>query len=212
MDEVIVSQGVPLPNEAPADCVARIADLADVRRTRFDGGEMVWRLWGSGPPLVLLHGGFGAWSHWIKNVLPLSAHYQVIAPDLPSHGDSDTLPGRPSREVMAEAVAAGLREIVPVTRTYDLAGFSMGANLSAAIATVHGGNLRKLVTVGSGGLGVSSGKIQGLMKWRPDMPRDELDRRHENNLAAIMIHDTSRIDPLAVHQRGRQYGRGLTHS
>ena len=199
MDGAISSRAVPLPDETPADCVARISDLATVRRTEFDGGAMVWRSWGSGSPLVLLHGGYGAWSHWIRNVLPLSERYRVIAPDLPSHGDSDALPGRPSRDVMTAAVARGLREVVAADQDYDLVGFSLGANLSAAIAAAHGGALRKLVTVGAGGLGVSSGKIEGLLKWRPDMPHEELNRRHRNNLGIIMIHDEARIDPLAVH-------------
>ena len=199
MDRAIPSLAVPLPNETPADCVARISDLAKIRRTAFDGGQMVWRSWGAGPPLVLLHGGYGAWSHWIRNVLPLSERYCVIAPDLPSHGESDALPGRPWRDVMTDAVAQGLREIVPADQSYDLVGFSLGANLSAAIAESHGGALRKLVVVGAGGLGVSSGKIEGLLKWRPDMPHEELDRRHRINLGIIMIHDKAQIDPLAVY-------------
>jgi len=35
-------------------------------------GTMVWRIWGSGPPLVLFHGGYGSWTHWIRNVLVLA--------------------------------------------------------------------------------------------------------------------------------------------
>ena len=31
-------------------------------------GSLVWRVWGSGPPLILLHGGYGSWTHWIRNV------------------------------------------------------------------------------------------------------------------------------------------------
>lgn len=190
---------VPWPGEPPADCVARVAGLAEIRRTKFDGGEMVWRVWGTGRPLVLLHGGYGAWSHWIRNVLPLAGHFQVIAADLPSHGESDTLPGRPSREVMAQAVGQGLRQLIAPDKVYDLAGFSMGANLSAAVAAVHGGRLGTLVAVGPGGLGVESQRILGLKRWHPRMPPAELDVRHRNNLGVIMFHDAAAIDPLAVH-------------
>ncbi len=185
--------------ETPAETVARIDALSEQRRTRFEGGEMVWRVWGQGRPLVLFHGGYGTWTHWIRNVVPLSRHFQVFAADMPSHGESDTLPGRPTRDAMADAIGAGLDQLFGTEQAYDVAGFSMGANLSAAIALAHGGNLDNLVVVGPGGLGVSSKKIVGLQRWRPDLPRDILDRRHSNNLGVIMFHDNSRIDDLAVH-------------
>ncbi len=185
--------------ETPAEVVARIDALSEQRRTRFDGGEMVWRVWGRGRPLVLFHGGYGTWTHWIKNVVPLSRHFQVFAADMPSHGESDTLPGRPSRDAMADAIGAGLDQLFGAEQVYDIAGFSMGANLSAAIALAHGGKLDNLVVIGPGGLGVSSKKIVGLQRWRPDLPREVLDRRHSNNLGVIMFHDNARIDDLAVH-------------
>jgi len=185
--------------ETPSDTVARIGALSEQRRTRFDGGEMVWRVWGQGRPIVLFHGGYGTWTHWIKNVVPLSRHFQVFVADMPSHGDSDTLPGRPSRDAMADAIGAGLDQLFGKEQAYDIAGFSMGANLSAAIALAHGGKLDNLVVVGPGGLGVSSQKITGLQRWRPDLQREVLDRRHRNNLGVIMFHDNTRIDDLAVH-------------
>lgn len=190
---------VPLPGESPEACVARIGGMAETRRVSFGEGEMVWRIWGSGRPVVFLHGGYGAWSHWIRNVLPLSQHFQVIAGDLPAHGESDGVQGRPSRERMAEGLARCLDGVLPKEGAYDLVGFSMGANLSAATIAAYGRNPDHLVVVGPGGLGVLSQKIEGLQKWRPDLSRAELDARHRNNLSVIMIHDPSRIDDLAVH-------------
>lgn len=193
------SFAVPLPGEAPETCLSRIADQAEVRRVSFGDGEMVWRIWGEGRPVLFLHGGYGAWSHWVKNVLPLSAHYRVIVADMPAHGDSDRMPGRPTREAMAEVMARCLDGILAKDEPYDLVGFSMGANLSAAAIAAYGRNPENLIVVGPGGLGVESQKIAGLKRWRPDMPRDELDARHRNNLGIIMFQDPSRIDDLAVH-------------
>ncbi|MEM9684558.1 MAG: alpha/beta hydrolase [Pseudomonadota bacterium] len=190
---------VPRAGETPADCLARIDALAERRRVSFGDGEMVWRIWGEGRPLVLLHGGYGAWSHWVRNVLPLAAHRRVVVADLPSHGDSDRAPGRPTRDDIADMMARSLGGILRANEKYDLVGFSMGANLSAAAVAAYGRMPENLVVVGTGGLGIPSQRISGLLRWRPDMPRAELDERHRNNLGIIMIHDRSRIDDLAVH-------------
>lgn len=201
MDELAGAVAPPtrLPGESPAAGVARIAGMAECRRVSFGEGAMVWRTWGTGRPVVFLHGGYGAWSHWIRNVLPLSRHFQVIVADMPGHGDSDAMSGRPTRERMAEVLARCLEGALPKDGPYDLVGFSMGANLSAAAIAAYGRSPENLVVIGPGGLGVSSQKIDGLERWRPDLPRDELDARHRNNLGVIMLHDPSRIDDLAVH-------------
>jgi len=49
---------------------------------------MVWRVWGGGPPLVLLHGGTGSWMHWIRNIEELARDFTVVAPDIPGSGES----------------------------------------------------------------------------------------------------------------------------
>ena len=194
-----LASAIPLPDESPEACVARIGGMAAARRVSFGDGEMVWRVWGEGRPVVFLHGGYGGWTHWIRNVVPLSRHIQVIAGDLPGHGESDAIAGRPTRERMAEILARCLEGALPKDGAYDLVGFSMGANLSAAAIAAYGRDPENLVVVGPGGLGVMSQKIHGLEKWRPDLPRAELDARHRNNLSVIMLHDASRVDDLAVH-------------
>ena len=57
-----------------------------------DAQTLHYREVGSGPPLVLLHGGYGSWMHWIRNVGPLARQFTVIAPDMPGLGDSATPP------------------------------------------------------------------------------------------------------------------------
>ena len=61
-------------------------------RSAGGSGQMMWHVWGEGsgkPALLLFHGGSGSWIHWIRNVLPLSQHFEVYAADLPGLGDSD---------------------------------------------------------------------------------------------------------------------------
>jgi 2-hydroxy-6-oxonona-2,4-dienedioate hydrolase len=47
---------------------------------------------GNGPPMVLLHGGHGSWTHWIRNVDVLAEHHRVVAFDLPGYGASPDVP------------------------------------------------------------------------------------------------------------------------
>ena len=196
------SVAVPRAGESAAACVARIDGMARRETTPCGSGEMVWRVWGEGPPVVLFHGGYGSWSHWIRNVERLAENFCVIAADMPGHGDSDPFPLRATRAAMAETVARGLDNIIPGNTPYSLVGFSMGANLSALIASLQSRDLRTVITVGAGGLGISE-QVSGLRMWRPDLPRDELDARHRHNLGVIMFRDTARIDDLAFIFNGK---------
>ena len=58
------------------------------------GGIQVWHAWNTsaGRPLVLLHGGSGSWTHWLRNIQGLSKDRAVYALDLPGFGDSDLPP------------------------------------------------------------------------------------------------------------------------
>ncbi|HJS87839.1 MAG TPA: alpha/beta fold hydrolase, partial [Acetobacteraceae bacterium] len=66
---------------------------------------MVWRLWGSGLPLVLLHGGTGSWRHWVRNIEAFADHRLVVCADLPGLGCSDMPPDPESPPVMAGILA-----------------------------------------------------------------------------------------------------------
>ncbi len=182
----------------PAAIVADIASRAEVRRTPCGAGSMVWRIWGQGAPLALFHGGYGSWTHWIRNVEPLAERFRVLVPDLPGLGDSD-LPEDPDRaESSADAIASGVLSLVG-SEPVDIAGFSYGGLIGGLAAKRLGPAARHLVLVGSGGLGVRRGAPIELITWR-DLP-DEDQRRaaHTENLAILMIADRANIDALAVH-------------
>jgi len=160
---------------------------------------MVWRIWGQGPPLALLHGGYGSWTHWIRNVELLGGRYRVLVPDLPGLGESD-LPPEPERpEKIAEIVASGLLSLMTASEIADIAGFSFGGLIGGLVAEQIGARARTLVLVGSGGLGIRRGVPIELVTWR-DLP-DEAARHaaHLENLAILMIADRANIDELAVH-------------
>ena len=86
--------------------------------------DMVWRMWGTNsserPPLVLLHGGFGAWNHWVRNIPVWEKDYDLVVADLPGCGDSATLPRPYDAEDLATTVSIGIDSIVPEDQPFDL--------------------------------------------------------------------------------------------
>ena len=65
-------------NLTPSEFIAAL-DRAGTRRTTSNGtGDVVWRIWGTGDPLVLLHGGTGSWMHWVRNIEALSQDFMLL--------------------------------------------------------------------------------------------------------------------------------------
>src|SRR5882724_10575978 len=114
--------------------VSRIESLGARAVIPCEAGAMVWRIWGEGPPLVLLHGASGSWTHWIRNVLPLAGHFRVLAADMQGYGDSDAPPEPHTADALADLVVAGIEQMLPALAVFDLAGFSMGAIIGGLVA------------------------------------------------------------------------------
>jgi pimeloyl-ACP methyl ester carboxylesterase len=160
---------------------------------------MVWRLWGEGPPLVLLHGNFGSWMHWIRNVGPLSERFTVIVPDTPGFGESAMPPDRSTPGAIAKVVAQGIAEIMPPDQGVFVAGFSYGGRLASEVALLLEERVRAVVVVAPGGLGIKDVSGAPRAKLRPHMTPAEVAEVHRQNLAQLMIADPAAVDDLAVH-------------
>lgn len=165
--------------------------------TERDGRRMVWRLWGAGPPLVLLHGGYGSWRHWIRTIPALEAQRTLLVADLPGLGDSDDASEPATPESIAHAVLHGLDAILAPDEPRDVVGFSFGALIGGHIAALPGSGLCSLTLVGAGALGVPRADIR-LEREAPGMTGAARDAVHRSNLARLMIADPARIDDLAV--------------
>jgi pimeloyl-ACP methyl ester carboxylesterase len=89
---------------------------------------------GSGPPLVLLHGLGHRRQGWAAVLDRLTPHRDVIAVDLPGHGQSPPLrpAGREPVEVITEQVA-GLLAGLDLTRPH-VAGNSLGGTVALGLA------------------------------------------------------------------------------
>jgi 2-hydroxy-6-oxonona-2,4-dienedioate hydrolase len=174
-------------------------------------GAMVWRIWGAGPALVLLHGGYGSWTHWIRNVLPLARAYTVIAPDLPGLGCSATPPEPHTAEGLAQIIVDGLDIVLPREERLHLAGFSFGGVLGGHVAAKLGLRVRAFTVVGSNGLGLVR-QPTDLTRVPPGASEAEALTVHRHNLGALMIADSTHIDELAVYIQSQNAPRGRVRS
>jgi len=159
-------------------------------------GELVWYRWGSGPVLVLLHGGTGSWRHWVRNIRFLAESYTVLAADMPGLGESAMAPGPAEPQSVAAALAASLAELLGPERLYDLAGFSFGSNIGTHLAAIEGAHVRSHTIIGAASLGFQRQPVE-LLKIR-DKQGEERMATHRLNLNALMLKHPANIDDEAV--------------
>jgi len=180
----------------PAAIVADFEGRARRFETPCGDGSIVWRSWGSGPPLLLAHGGHGGWSHWIRNIDALAADRTVWALDLPGLGESASAP-REDHEAIADAIAAGLRRLIGTELPLDIVGFSFGGVVSAHLAAFHPELVRRLSVVDTGGLDLPMGHldVRGIRGLDGAQRRAVL----RANLMSLMLHDPASVDELALH-------------
>jgi len=186
---------------------------AEARRveTPCGDGHMVWHVWGDGPPLALLHGGYGSWTHWVRNVLPLSRTFTVAAPDLPGLGESATPPEPHTAERLANIVVEGLELVFPEFTGLHIAGFSFGGVLGGHVAAQLGDRVRTFTIVGSNGLGLVRQPTE-LRRLPEGASEPEALAVARHNLAALMIADPAKIDELAVYIQAQNAPRGRVKS
>jgi 2-hydroxy-6-oxonona-2,4-dienedioate hydrolase len=196
----------------PAAVVAAIEAKAERCYTPCGSGSMVWHIWGSGPPIVLLHGGYGSWTHWILNVEPLARHRRVLAADTPGLGDSDMLPEPYDSASVAAIVADGLARLLRAQERVDIAGFSFGGVIGGHVAERLGTRVRNLVLCGTGGLGIPRRAKIELVNWRMFRSKEKQRAAHRENLAILMLADPAAIDDLAVHLQVHNAARARTKS
>lgn len=173
--------------------------------TLYEGQTVVWQSWGQRRPgrlpLVMLHGGSGSWTHWIRNIDALLAQgFELWLPDLPGFGDSDPPAAGADADAMLAPLHAGMAQLglLPC----QLMGFSFGGMTAAMLAAAYPQAVERLVLVGAPAMGVVPEKQFSLKGWRHlSDPAAQLEM-HRYNLGALMLWDAAKIDDqaLALHQ------------
>ena len=172
--------------------------------------RMVWRGWGSGPAVLLVHGGAGSWRHWVRNLAALTVGYTVIAPDLPGLGDSARAPdpinaefggrhGRPGLEQVIDAGCADPRRWVFLRRGHRRGGRSE-CRRPRSLADI----------IGTGGLGPPNRSVE-LVRVR-DKTGAERIAAHRDNLLRMMLADPANVDALALEIQEQNTSRARLNS
>ena len=111
--------------------------------------DLNYKVWGSGPPLVILHGLFGSLDNWSSIAKVLGASYTVYALDLRNHGRSFPHPEF-NYEVMSEDVVRWSQQ--NQLSDYILLGHSMGGNIALRYASAHPQKVTRLMLVDAAGI------------------------------------------------------------
>ena len=181
------------------DPIAGLESQAQRREAHFAGRRVVWRRFGAGTPVVLLHGGHGSWLHWSRNIAALATHQTVWLPDMPGYGESDD-PPQPTLDSIVAATSATLDALVGAGTPVALVGFSFGALVATHLA-VWRGSISRLALLGPAGHGGARRPRGDLRPWRRAHERRDLAGLREvmrHNLLMHMLRDDASADDLAL--------------
>ncbi|MDP4594222.1 MAG: alpha/beta hydrolase [Beijerinckiaceae bacterium] len=162
-------------------------------------GQMVWREWGAGQPLVLLHGGSGSWRHWLRNIDVLAEHFRVIVPDMPGYGSSAAPPDPVRFTTLGQIMGLGLESLLGEGTSYTMAGFSLGSFIAPHVISHCKNPCQRLVLIHGHFVGRMEFSPSTMLKrWRN--VEDVAERRKilRHNLGALMLAHPQSADDATI--------------
>lgn len=130
-----------------------------------NGARISYEEYGSGPPVVLVHGlGGNATDTWKKVTAPLAERFRVVAYDLRGSGRSEVTPGPYSIDQLADDLA-GLLDALELQRA-GVVGHSLGGGIALRCAVDHPGKVAAVVGVGA--VAELSEQAQAMMAARAE--------------------------------------------
>jgi hypothetical protein len=190
--------------------INRVEALSQRIVQSYAWGEVVWHVWGpqkamqvvtkvntskcddlpTQNPLILLHGGSGSWTHWLRNVEHFAHSREVWALDIPGFGDSSL----PSGVTDADGLVPYIADIIKQTfhdTAVDVMGFSFGGMTAGLVAAEYPALIRQLILVGAPGLGLF-GKELPMRGMTLSMDKSAQRQVHRYNLNTMMcVHPDS---------------------
>lgn len=156
-----------------------MADDTGVLRVPVGDLSISYERAGSGPPLVMLHGGLSDHREWRAQIDGLSDRFTVVAWDTPGCGGS-TVPPESFRMPDYADVLAGFISALGLERPY-LLGISWGSTLALELYGRHPGVPRALLLTGA------------YAGWAGSLPPEVVAERLENAMRDLRSGDPERI-------------------
>ena len=125
--------------------------MFELQETVLHGHRIGYRVAGSGPAVVLIHGMLNNSRHWRAVAERLADRNTVVAPDLHGHGGS----AGPTGDYSLGAHAAGIRDLLSGlgVEQATIVGHSLGGGVAMQFFYQFPERCQRLVLVSSGGLG-----------------------------------------------------------
>ena len=128
-----------------------VRDLTPTLQYRtIHGYRRAFRIAGSGPAILLIHGIGDNSTTWSSVQTQLAQRFTVIAPDLLGHGKSD----KPRADYSVAAYANGMRDLLSVLGidSVTVVGHSLGGGVAMQFAYQFPQLVERLILVGAGGV------------------------------------------------------------
>ena len=131
--------------------------------------------YGSGPPLLILHGLLGQARNWATQAKMFGRHFRTLAVDLRNHGASPWAEGM-TYEEMAEDVAALAEQVGPPVQ---IVGHSMGGKVTMVTALKHPELVARAVVVDISAVRHENSPFSGYIKGMMDVDLASVSRRSQ---------------------------------
>ena len=112
-----------------------------------NGIRLYYETYGTGRPMLQIHGNGGSIAHMGNQIQFFSTHYRVIAADSRGQGKSELGPGRLTYEQIAEDLNALLDQLG--VKSADIFGWSDGGIVGLLLAIHHPDKVGKLAIMGA---------------------------------------------------------------
>jgi len=137
------------PNPDPP-AIVDVDTTPELQFSTIHGYRRAYRIAGSGPALLLIHGIGDNSTAWEPVHSYLARRFTVIAPDLLGHGQSD----KPRADYSVAAYANGMRDLLSVLdiEKATVVGHSLGGGVAMQFAYQFPQLVERLILVGAGGV------------------------------------------------------------
>jgi pimeloyl-ACP methyl ester carboxylesterase len=136
-----------------------------------DGLKTWFDSWGSGPPLILLHGDWVTNATWEPTAPALAEHFSILAPERRGHGHTPDVEGPYTYALFAQDTIGFIEAVVGGPA--HLVGWSGGGNVALMVAAQRPDLVTKLVAISANFDNVSATEpeiVEGFRSTAADAP------------------------------------------